>query len=190
MTTETRPAEPVTTSAQPVPRWARRAAYAAVWSTVPSGLWRLALGVGIPLGFSGELQQMWDRSMPGWGTVYVIALSLIAEAFALLTLGLIRPWGEVWPRWVPLLGGQRIPRWFVLSTASIGAVLVTLLHGVGAVLWTGPENMGDPDAPQGAYALLMTAAYAPLLAWGPLFAMVTYAYYRRTANRPTWRSAQ
>src|SRR5258705_2414824 len=141
MKTEVRAPEPVT-HGRPVQRWTRWAAHAAVWSTVPSGLWRLTLGLGVPLGFSGEMKQMFDREMPGRGTAYVIALSLIAEAFALSTLGLIRPWGEIWPRWVPLLGGRPIPRWFVLITASTGAITVTALHGTGAVLWTGPENMG------------------------------------------------
>ncbi|MCF2434810.1 hypothetical protein LV779_08895 [Streptomyces thinghirensis] len=33
----------------------------------------------------------------------------MSEALALLTLGLVRPWGEVVPRRVPLLGGRPVP---------------------------------------------------------------------------------
>ncbi|MFI0710782.1 hypothetical protein ACH4SK_09030 [Streptomyces inhibens] len=39
--------------------------------------------------------------------------------------------------------------------------------------------MADPSAPKGGSAVLMTACYLPLLAWGPLLAVVTVAYYRR-----------
>ena len=37
----------------------------------------------------------------GWESVYVLSLSLITEAVALLTLGLVRPWGERAPAWIP-----------------------------------------------------------------------------------------
>jgi hypothetical protein len=50
---------------------------------------------------------------------------------------------------------------------------------MGAFGWNGPENMGHPDAPDGAAYWVMTACYAPLLLWGPLLAVVTAAYYRR-----------
>ncbi|MEU6867621.1 hypothetical protein ABZ924_31025 [Streptomyces sp. NPDC046876] len=41
------------------------------------------------------------------------------------------------------------------------------------------DEMSGADAPKGGSAWLMTACYAPLLAWGPLLAVVTVAYYRR-----------
>lgn len=34
----------------PPPRWAVRAAHVAAWSTVPSGVWRVALVLGVPVG--------------------------------------------------------------------------------------------------------------------------------------------
>ena len=91
-----------TTTVAAVPRWADRVALAVPLLLLPSGLWRIALGVGIPMGFSGELAGIF--SAPGWITPYVFALSILTEAFALLTLGLVRPWGEVVPRWVPWVG--------------------------------------------------------------------------------------
>ena len=51
--------------------------------------------------------------MHGWESVYIIALTLVTEAAALLTLGFVRPWGERLPGWIPLLGRaawRRAPR--------------------------------------------------------------------------------
>ncbi|MFJ1791872.1 hypothetical protein [Kitasatospora griseola] len=169
------------------PRWAVRAARAAAWSVVPSGLWRVALGFGLPVGFHGELERMFDRWMPGWGTVYVVGLSAAAEGLAFLTLGLVRPWGRRVPRWVPSLGGRTLPAWTVLVPAGLGALAVT------AVTWSaalGPwqRNMGDPDSPHGLAGAVMTLCYLPLVAWGPLLAAVTLDHARRArAARRTER---
>ncbi|WP_119727943.1 hypothetical protein [Thermomonospora amylolytica] len=160
-----------------VPRWAEWAARVAAFSALPSGVWRVALGVGVPVGFSGELAEMYS---PGWLlTPYVILLSVLAEILALLTLGLVRPWGEVVPRWVPFLGGRAIPTLAVVVPASLGAVAVTLITMLGAVSWYGPEAMGHPESPHGVAGVVMTACYLPLLLWGPLLAVVTVAYYLR-----------
>jgi hypothetical protein len=49
------------------------------------------------------------------------------EALALLTLGLVRPWGERVPSWIPLFGGWRIPPRLVEAVAGTGAVLLALI---------------------------------------------------------------
>ncbi|MEV4254031.1 hypothetical protein AB0J52_12810 [Spirillospora sp. NPDC049652] len=165
-----------------VPRWIEWTARAASLTTLPSGLWRIALGVGVPVGFSGELADMYR---PGWTmTPYVIVLSLAAEGLAMLTMGLVRPWGETVPSWVPFLGGRSIPPLAAVVPASLGALAVTAITLVGAVTWADPAAMGDPDAPHGVAGAVMTACYAPLLAWGPLLAIVTTAYYLRRTRRP------
>ncbi|MEU7333120.1 hypothetical protein [Streptomyces parvus] len=63
--------------------------------------------------------------------------------------------------------------------ASTGAVLVTLITVSGALNWNDADNMGAPGSPEGVHYWVMTACYLPLLAWGPLLAVVTAAYYRR-----------
>ena len=169
------------TTTRPVPRWAELAAHGVVWTALPSGLWRVALGLGVPVGFSGELAGTYEA--PGWAvTPYVIVLSLVAEGLALLTLGLVRPWGERVPERLPLIGGRAVPTAAAATAAALGAAAVTAVTVVSALAWSSPENMGDPDAPQGLAGLVMTACYAPLLAWGPLLAVVTVAYVRRRTS--------
>ncbi|WP_216209375.1 hypothetical protein [Amycolatopsis aidingensis] len=176
-------ASTVTAGTVAVPRWAKVAAYAAALSTVPSCLWRIALGLQVPLGFTeAELRAL---DIPGSGTAYVFGLSVLAQGFALLTLGLVQRWGETIPRWVPALGGRRIPPLAAIIPALLGAVAVTVMIGQWALSW------GDPSADMpnvalvqdGAYSVLMTACYAPLLLWGPLLAVVTVHYRRRRGTR-------
>lgn len=169
------------------PRWAVWAAHAVPLALVPSSVWRIAQGFGVDVGFTGQLAE--DFAAPGWITPYVIVLSLVTEGLALLTLGLVRPWGERLPRWLPLVGGRRVPIPAAVVPAMLGATAVTAVTVIGAVFWNGPENNGSPEAPQGLAGLVMTACYAPLLLWGPLLAAVTVSYHRRrrSADRPVDR---
>lgn len=156
------------------PRWAVRAAHLAALTTIPTGLWRLGLAAGFGLGW----EKSWlDDAAATWGDrAYLIGLSLFAETLALLTLGLVRPWGEVLPRWVPWLGGRVIQPYAAIVPASLGALALI-------AIWTPAPWMllreADPVEPDGGWKLLMAAAYLPLMAWGPLLAAVTWAYYRR-----------
>ena len=47
---------------------------------------------------------------------------MLTDALALLTLGLVRPWGEIVPVWVPRLGGRRIPPAAVVVPATAGGM--------------------------------------------------------------------
>ncbi|MEW2062604.1 hypothetical protein AB0899_17815 [Streptomyces sp. NPDC007002] len=164
-------------SAPRVPRSIRLAAHAAALTLVPSGLWRIAIALGWDSGFTDE--HLRPENFPGAESFYLIGLSLLAEAVGLLTLGLIHRWGEQLPYWVPFLGGRRIPVPAAVIPASTGAALVTLITVSGAFNWNDADNMGAPGSPEGVHYWVMTACYLPLLAWGPLLAVVTAAYYRR-----------
>lgn len=151
-------------TARPVPRWVVWTARATALTALPSGLWRFAMGLGVPLGFA-EGTQLADFPHP-IGTPYVFTLSILVECLALLTLGLVRPWGEVFPRWIPLIGGRRVPTMAAVTAAGLGALAMTLITVLSAGGWQ--NQMNTPEAPDGALAWLMTACYVPLLAWGPL----------------------
>ncbi|RCV52112.1 hypothetical protein [Marinitenerispora sediminis] len=168
-----------------VRRWVRVLAHAAALTPLPSGLWRVAMGLGVPLGFAPE-SVLHESNFPGWATWYVIGLSLFAEGLALLTLGLVQRWGEVAPRWIPWAGGRRIPVLAAVLPALAGAAALTVIAAVGASGWNDPDNLAELEYPFGPAYWVQTACYAPLLAWGPLLAVVTIAYWhrRRTAAPP------
>ncbi|MGW1172116.1 hypothetical protein ACWD4P_00165 [Kitasatospora sp. NPDC002543] len=163
----------------PAPRWARIAAGAAVLTTVPSGLWRIVFGFGVPVGFSGATAAAFAEHQPGWGTVYCVALSALAESLAFLTLGLVRPWGLVAPRWIPLIGGRRVRPLAAVVPALLGAVVLTVL-GMEGLFGRWAHNLTEPGSPTGFAAVVMTLAYLPLVAWGPLLGAVALDYARRT----------
>ncbi|MET8545061.1 hypothetical protein ABZW03_31115 [Kitasatospora sp. NPDC004799] len=166
----------------PAPRWARLAATAAALTTVPSGLWRIVFGFGVPVGFTGATYTAYAEHQPGWGTVYCVALSALAESLAFLTLGLVRPWGLVAPRWIPLIGGRRVRPLAAIVPALLGSTLLTVL-GVEGLFGRWADNLAEPDSPHGFAGVVMTLAYLPLVAWGPLLGAVTLDYARRTLRR-------
>ncbi|MGN5635589.1 hypothetical protein [Streptomyces sp. AC154] len=154
------------------PRWAIRAAHVAALVTLPSGIWRLLLAAGFTAGYTEAGYEAMGFS--GWGAVYVVGLTLGGELLALLTLGLVRPWGEVLPRWIPLVGGRRPNPRAVTVAAGVGAGLLTLLLAQFAFWFAFPH----PDmTPLGS--TVAGILYLPLVAWGPLLAAVTFAHHRR-----------
>jgi hypothetical protein len=159
---------------RPVPRWADRAAHLVPLTTLPSALWRLPVAFGFSMGTlepSGA-----PVHVTGWESVYVLSLSLVSEGAALLTLGLVRPWGERAPSWFPLIGGRRLRPMAVIVPAALGAVLLALIWGYA---FRDFPHMDQLEMSHEGWKALLIAAYAPLLAWAPLLAAVTYAYWRR-----------
>ncbi|MFF8714878.1 hypothetical protein ACF07T_26075 [Streptomyces sp. NPDC015184] len=163
---------PFDSATPPPPRWAVRAAHAAALLTLPSGIWRLFLATGHPAGYTDEGFAAMD--VTGWGAVYVVGLSVVCEALALLTLGLVRPWGEVLPRWIPLLGGRRVHPMAAVVPAGLGAVALAVLWTPFVAWWATP----DSDMTE-LGSTLVGFLYLPLVAWGPLLGAVTLSYHRR-----------
>jgi|AntDryMetagUQ889_1029465.scaffolds.fasta_scaffold02458_1 hypothetical protein len=169
-------AAPPARGVTPPPRWARRLATLTVLTTVPSALWRMAMAVGVPVGADGSYVDDHYGAL-GWGTAYVFGLSLLLVGLALLTLGLVRPWGERVPRWVPFIGEKRIPPLAAVIPAGAGAVAVTLMW-VGVFSDLGPIfALYGLDGAERAVLLL---CYSPLLLWGPFLGAVTVSYAKRT----------
>ncbi|MEO3923586.1 hypothetical protein ABGB07_06965 [Micromonosporaceae bacterium B7E4] len=164
-----------------VSRWAVRAAYAVPLCVLPSALSRLALLAGL-LDGTGT-----STTVTPAERLYVLSLSLVSMGLALLTLGLVRPWGETLPGWLPLLGGRRIPVRAAVVPAVTGATVLiglcgylllnSLFHVVGRV----PPMIGEAGTAtlEGTAQLVVIVTYAPLVAWGPLLLAVAVAYHRR-----------
>jgi len=170
-----------------VPPWAGRVAWVTALLVLPSSVWRIAVCTfhapivdgGLPADASGNL--------PSWLPleIYVVLLSIGSELLAFTAVGLVARWGEVFPRWIPVLRGRRVPPMVAIVPATIGATVLSLI-----TVWTtitlllGVNVRGDEASFdvltfhtwQGTVAIL---AYAPLLAWGPLLGALTVAYGRR-----------
>ncbi|MEU3602207.1 hypothetical protein ABZ714_26340 [Streptomyces sp. NPDC006798] len=174
-----------------VPRRVRNAALAVPLVVLPSGLWRIATEY-IPAMESGG--DTGDGGLPGWlpGEVYIVLLSVFSELVAFTAVGLIAAWGEVFPRWVPVLRGRGVPPLAAVVPAAIGAVLLTVVWTAafaadfaGVTLQGDPTPAGYPGEAGGWISAVYYVCYIPLLLWGPLLGLVTAAYWRRRrAGRP------
>ena len=103
-----------------------------------------------------------------------LLLGLAMLVGGVLTLGLIMPWGERFPRCLAWVGGRKVPVALAIIPATVVSVLFTaagvefVIAGVGAV---------DADA----YLLLMF----PFWLWGPMLGLAAWAYaMRRSGTEP------
>ncbi|GAA4216610.1 hypothetical protein [Actinocatenispora rupis] len=166
-----------------VPRWAVACAYAVPLVALPSSVWRIVGFVfDAPMvqhvsGGTGPGPSVL-RGGPWW---YIVALSVVSEAVAFLAVGLVAGWGEVWPRWVPLLRGRRTPVPLVVTAAGLGAVgaLVFPYALVMYALGLGVDGRATGLELAGWQQVVFWLAYAPLALWGPLVAVLAVHHHRR-----------
>ncbi len=172
-----------------VPRWVTAMAVAIPICVFPSAAWRLSHVVDVVLNGPGPC-----HTGGGAETVYIACLSFGSFGLAVLTLGLVRPWGEVFPRWMPVIGGRPVPVRLVTAAATAVATVVAVAVGyylvkealdLGGPLRTLAPGCTPPDADILVY-------YVPLIAWAPLLYAVTYQYHRRNRGRrsPSHRPAE
>jgi hypothetical protein len=157
-------------------RWGRRATYVAISVPIVYALTRYVWALGIPIGISEELYRE-GRAVGLW--YFGAALASLAVMGAILTLGLIRHWGEVFPRWLPIIGGRCVPLPLAIVPPSLVAVLVT---NAGLMYWRMTFTGGFPIAGiqltlEDSWAALAPELLWPL--WGVALGAATAAYYIR-----------
>jgi len=165
------------------------AAYAIPFTVLPSSIWRIVtFTFHVPLVNDPPPGADVNGTLPNWFPLelYVVVLSVFSELLAFLAIGLIARWGEVFPRWTPGLRGRRVPVLVAVVPAALGATVLTALWTWATVTTFFRRTIqGDslpadnPFAEYGWQYAVAAAAYVPLIAWGPLLAAVTFAYYRR-----------
>lgn len=156
-----------------VARWGVAATWVAALSPLPYVVSRLTWLTPWPL-LAGGIDLAENPAIRLMG----ILLGLVAECCLWLTLGLIRPRGEVFPRWIPYVGGRAVPVMAAVVPGLSGAVLLTI---AGRSLVQQCLFAERGEAADRWLLLLM-----PLWLWGPALAVATLAYWlRRTApTRP------
>lgn len=143
------------------PRWAKPVTYAAAVLALPYPIVRISWGLGIPLGVPGDYFDGWT-----WAEHLGVALLLggLPVAGAILTIGLLRQWGQVFPRWIPGLRGRRVPIWAAVVPGLWAAAIISQ-GGIRLFTWgVSWDNWGE-SAP-GLF----------FLPWGLTLAAAVYAY--------------
>ncbi|MEW9531518.1 hypothetical protein [Microbispora sp. NPDC049125] len=184
------------------PRRVRALAYAGALAFLPYAAMKTtwALG-GTFAGVSGaQMLAISERNgasgvwltMAHWG---IDATALLAVLGVFLILSLVRPWGQVFPRWTLSLRGRRVPRWLPLTPAMIGAATLAPYGGAGAV-YAALGTLGVVTVPRGD---LPTPGDALLVIWiglgafavyGIALGVVAWSYLRRTRSVCTGTEAE
>ncbi|CAN3984507.1 hypothetical protein [Kitasatospora purpeofusca] len=151
------------TTERPVPVWALRTARALPLLALPVCLWRLPFGFGFQMGMDMPRE---DLSL--WVTVpYILTLSLLSEAFALLCAGLVRPWGE------------RAPARVVVAAGTVAGGAFTALTVQWVLTTFELAGFQDVGFVNGWWRALATVVSGLFVLWGPLILALTYTYHRR-----------
>lgn len=157
-------------------RWGRWATAVAVVVPCLYAATRWAWALGIPLGISKEFMRKGEEEGL-W--VAGAALATVAVGGAVLTLGLVQRWGEIFPRWLPGLAGKRVPPALAVLPATVAAVALT---GGGLAIWRmiAGGAFGDVDwaADWGAGPPVLL-----FLPWGVALGLATLAYQERRRGR-------
>jgi len=162
-------------------RWGRIAVYVAMVVPVFYALTRYAWGLGFPLGMSEE------QFRPGYESGAWLGGALFLGNFclvgAVLMLGLVQRWGEVFPRWMIGLAGRRVP----IALAVVPASLVSVLLIVGGIgVWSGLGQLVANLVASGVEGIEVIGEIifqvGPTLlfpVWGVALAVATLGYYYR-----------
>ena len=126
-----------------------------------------------------------------WG----LALGSAAWLGVVLTIGLVRPWGEVFPRWMPFLAGRPVP--VMVAAGPAGAVAAVVCSAAVPWLVAAGRNVPVTAALDGSggfgagigWANAVEAAVLfPCWLWGPSLALAVIGYIgHRRATPPAGR---
>jgi hypothetical protein len=155
--------------------------YVALVAPVFYALTRFAWVLGLPLGLSdGQFRNSQENALVISGALSLGAFVLVG---AVLMLGLIRRWGEVFPRWMIGLAGRRVPIALAVIPASLASVLL-IVGGIG--IWSNLAQMVTNAAAAGAEGTELIGEIifqvGPTLlfpVWGAALAVATLGYYYR-----------
>jgi hypothetical protein len=163
-----------------VRRWGGWAVAIAVFVPLVYAFTRWAWALGMPLGLSPKFYREGLATGLWWRGA---ALATLAISGALLTLGLVQPWGEIFPRWLPWLAGKRVPRALVIIPAAFTSIIVT----TAGLMFVRFALRGDFALGNNAVNFEENfVALAPELLWplwGAALGAAAYAYYYRTRAR-------
>jgi hypothetical protein len=162
-------------------RWGRIAVYVAMVAPVFYAFTRYAWALGFPLGMSEEYLRSGQESGTWISGLFLATFGLVG---ALVMLGLVQRWGEVFPRWMIGLAGRPVP----IALAVVPASLVSVLLIVGGIgIWSDLGQMVASWEANGAERLgsiggVIGFQLGPTLlfpVWGVALAVATLGYYYR-----------
>lgn len=112
----------------------------------------------------------------------------------LLPLALVHRWGRIWPGWIPVLRGRRVPRQLLIVSGSVLGVTMVSYFGLMTVQMVRERLQGrNPFPPTGGLELpeaFFWVSVPAYLIWGIGLVIGSVSYARVTMPAPTTRSPQ
>lgn len=156
--------------------WGRWAVLVAVVPPLMYALDRWAWAAGIPLGISQNFLDEMHRTGLVWAG---FGLGTFAFLGAVLTLGLVQRWGEVFPRWMVGLAGRRVPQMLAVVPSTLVAIFI-LSATVPIVESATRIGAANNDGGLGWLQRLIMGAF-PI--WAIALGVATLAYHLRRRGR-------
>ncbi|MFI6319804.1 hypothetical protein ACIBG8_19880 [Nonomuraea sp. NPDC050556] len=155
-------------------RWGRWVTVAAAVGALPYAVARLSWATPWPLGGYDPVGGHVILVMPGGGDAatrlqgFMIGMSSVLGL--VLTLGLISRWGEVFPRWMPRVGGRDVPVMLAVVPGTFAAAVLCV---------AAPGVLAGAVQMDGWFDRVVFVLLFPCPIWGPLLGAAVYAYWRR-----------
>ncbi len=159
-------------------RWGAWATWTAVLLPLFYSVTRWAWALGIPLGVTSDFlrDEAAETPMIWYAGAFLATFGALG---GLLTLGLIRPWGERFPHWMGRLAGKRVPPRLAIVPASVVAILIV----EAGIMYDRMALTGawDDEFRSGNWATVLPEMTWPL--WGFALGAATLAYHYRRRGR-------
>ncbi len=108
--------------------------------------------------------------------VWGLLLGGAAALGGVLTIGLVRPWGEVFPRWVPGWAGRPVP----VGAAAVPGGVVAAVLCVSAAPMLVSMLTSDLSPTEKALSVVLF----PFWVWGPALALAVWGYVGHRRRQP------
>lgn len=166
------------------PRWARASGYIAAITPVWYLAMHLAWDLDIRLGTTTDILAPIRADRVTFALQAAISTCL-EIAPIVLALALIEPWGERFPRWVPLLARRHVPRWLLLAPALVFAVALCPYGGNATATLIRSLLGGEalPAATTGVALWIDNVTYLSFAVWGVSLGLTAIYHYQRRKSR-------
>jgi hypothetical protein len=161
-------------------RWVAVVTWLAILAPLPYSLSRLLWAAGIPVGIDRELLR--DFHVPGWGSLYIAALAVMADATALVTHTFVRRRARRVPAWIPILGGRAVRPALVIAVLALPTAILAWRAALHLTLVLNGFRIPDDITGVPPWALWTQALLVWL--WWTSLAAALIAYYRAMRTCP------
>ncbi|SEE90350.1 hypothetical protein [Jiangella alba] len=146
-------------------------AWSAFLAALPTAVWRILPGLGLPLGTPGEWRA--EQHLPGAGTWYVLGLSAVQLVAATCCLALAIDVRRLVPRWAPAWGRRRAAQ--IAGGAGLaGAALLGVVVAMSIMAWDKVDPFAGQD--HDAWARLCLGCYLSAALWPVLLIPAAIGY--------------